>query len=239
MEVDLALVITNLLIRLITGAENSANNIQTLAKKNLCPVLFQNLQAIYSENLSGPNAVESLAPSNKVDEVFTNIFTLFSKMSKYGFILYLTNSEPKLALLARLHNATSISWKLVKRAYEKRDFGQLVAICGVLKIFIAKNGSLNESLRCIRKQLDRPPEEQCNPSFGPNTENIQSANVRWKNGFRYRIDFTSCQIQIECPRRFANIWDQVFSLKLQCSIRGSTKGFTQGYSNFERIWYDD
>jgi hypothetical protein len=93
LELDTCIVITNLLIRLITASENASTNVSLMAKKNLCPILLQCIQAIYSEHFSNQNGTNlSVNVSQRIDEVFLNVFTLISKLSKF---------DPKVALLAR------------------------------------------------------------------------------------------------------------------------------------------
>lgn len=97
------MVITNLLIRLINGAESSTSNISFMAKKQLCPILIQSLQAIYSEHFSNPtNMTPNLAM--RVDEVCLNLFTLMSKLAKH---------EPKLALIARYYTLSYVYYNAV------------------------------------------------------------------------------------------------------------------------------
>ena len=88
---DSSVVITNLLMRLI-NSECSSTNISSMAKKQLCPIIIQNIQAIYSEHLADGGSSLSVNMAQRVDEVFLNLFTLLTKMAKH---------EPKMALLAR------------------------------------------------------------------------------------------------------------------------------------------
>ena len=79
-------------MRVITSSECSAGNISSMAKKQLCPILIQNIQAIYSEHLGDGGTNLSVNMAQRVDEVFLNLFTLLTKIAKH---------EPKMALLAR------------------------------------------------------------------------------------------------------------------------------------------
>jgi hypothetical protein len=51
----------------------------------------------------------------------------------------MVDQEPKLALLARLHGAVPLTFKIIKRSFEKRDYVLLMMAFSNLKTFVSKN----------------------------------------------------------------------------------------------------
>ena len=93
MDVDTTIVITNLLNRLVSNAECASSNASYLAKKNVCPLLLQNMQALYSEHFPpDPSTPTPATLVSRAEDAFQNIFSLLLKIAKYGALL-LTRTE--------------------------------------------------------------------------------------------------------------------------------------------------
>ncbi|KAJ3409345.1 Cytosolic carboxypeptidase 1 [Chytridiales sp. JEL 0842] len=147
-DVDLAITVTNLLLRFINNADSGLSNATFIAKKGGAMCLISCLLGIY--NLHDPSSTQkgpvnassdkilsaasgtppSLALTPRLDELFQNIFGLMIKLNKH---------DPKLGLLARLHGAIEPMVDLLKAWQEKRDYAGASIALQALKLMGSKN----------------------------------------------------------------------------------------------------
>ncbi|KAL2914236.1 Cytosolic carboxypeptidase 1 [Polyrhizophydium stewartii] len=141
-DIDTCIVVTNLLLRLVTTSECNQTNLATMAKKNLTAVLMRCLQLYHQDYLvpSAPTISPNL--SQRLDDVLVNIMTLLVKLSKF---------DVKVPLLARLHNAISISIDIIQRWLDRKDYSAMLLAFSALRTFASKNDFTDAALPSIQK----------------------------------------------------------------------------------------
>ena len=83
-DAETAVVITNMLTRLVTNTDCNPGNASYMAKKNLVPILLKSLQTYHQEYYAPRSTSVSSNMQQRVDDLVVNYFTLLTKVAKHG-----------------------------------------------------------------------------------------------------------------------------------------------------------
>ncbi|KAJ3332137.1 hypothetical protein HDU76_001171 [Blyttiomyces sp. JEL0837] len=152
-DIDISIVVTNLLLRLINTSDGSATPTVYMVKRNASTSLMKCLQACgncssnyvksTTERNSSGNLVAGLSPAlvatssingwSRIDDAILNLFTIMVKIGRY---------DSKLALMARIHGTLEIMVETLRKWQERKEVGASSIGLQVLRVVAIKNALL-------------------------------------------------------------------------------------------------
>jgi hypothetical protein len=152
-DLDICILVTTILYRLIDTSDGvNSSNVNFIVKKGATTALMTCLQSTnilkidlksaeksYNSSSSmSSSLVMSVTLISRLDELISNIFLIFLKLSKY---------DPKLALIARLHQAVEVCALMTKSWLERKEMSNFTIGLQTARIFSLKNGNYTKMHR--------------------------------------------------------------------------------------------